>query len=91
MQIMVRKQVYLEPRQQRMLKALAKQRSVTEAEIIRAALDRYLDEQETARSREAAWKRERAFIEEWMKAPRAEEKRTWRREDLYDRKVLSRH
>jgi hypothetical protein len=91
MQIMVRKQVYLEAGQQRTLKTLARERSLTEAEIIRAALDRYFEEQEITRRREAAWKRERAFIEDRMKARRAEVKRTWRREDLYDRKVLSGH
>ena len=37
---MIRKQVYIEPRQDRMLKQRASQRGVTEAEIIREALDR---------------------------------------------------
>jgi hypothetical protein len=37
---MIRKQVYIEPRQDRMLKRRARQRGVTEAEIIREALDR---------------------------------------------------
>jgi hypothetical protein len=37
---MIRKQVYIEPRQDRMLKRRASQRGVTEAEIIREALDR---------------------------------------------------
>ena len=36
---MIRKQVYIEPRHERMLKRRAKQRGVTEAEIIREALD----------------------------------------------------
>src|SRR5258707_12147176 len=37
---MIRKQVYIEPRHERMLKRRARQRGVTEAEIIREALDR---------------------------------------------------
>src|ERR1043166_5197379 len=37
--VMIRKQVYIEPRQDRMLKRRASQRGVTEAEIIREALD----------------------------------------------------
>jgi hypothetical protein len=37
---MIRKQVYIEPRHDRMLKRRASQRGVTEAEIIREALDR---------------------------------------------------
>ncbi len=36
---MIRKQVYIEPRHERMLKRRARQRGVTEAEIIREALD----------------------------------------------------
>lgn len=37
---MVRKQVYLDPKHERMLKRRARERGVTEAEIIREALDR---------------------------------------------------
>lgn len=37
---MIRKQVYVEPRHDRMLKRRASQRGVTEAQIIREALDR---------------------------------------------------
>ena len=37
---MIRKQVYLEPRQDRVLKRQSRRRGVTEAEIIREALDR---------------------------------------------------
>src|SRR5258706_1085605 len=36
---MIRKQVYIEPRHDRMLKRRARQRGVSEAEIIREALD----------------------------------------------------
>jgi hypothetical protein len=36
---MIRKQVYIEPRHKRMLKRRARQRGVTEGEIIREALD----------------------------------------------------
>jgi hypothetical protein len=36
---MIRKQVYIEPRHDRMLKRRASQRGVTEAELIREALD----------------------------------------------------
>ena len=40
---MIRKQVYLEPRQDRKLKAIAGRRGCTEAEVIREALDRLPD------------------------------------------------
>ena len=37
---MLRKQIYIEKRQQALLKRLAKKRGVSEAEIIRQAIDR---------------------------------------------------
>jgi hypothetical protein len=37
---MIRKQIYIHRRQQKLLKNLAKQRGVSEAELIRRALDR---------------------------------------------------
>jgi len=43
MATMVRKQVYLEPRQEATLKQLARERGVTEAEIVRRAIDREVD------------------------------------------------
>ena len=36
---MIRKQVYIEPRQEKLLKAQASLRSITEAEVIREAID----------------------------------------------------
>jgi hypothetical protein len=83
---MVRKQVYIEPRQDEMLKRLAKATGATEAEIIRQAIDRYATEALTLEQRREAWKRERAFIQQWMEqGPVEGGGRTWRREDLYDR------
>jgi hypothetical protein len=40
---MVRKQIYLPPRQNLLLKRLAKQRGVSEAEVIRRAIEREAD------------------------------------------------
>jgi hypothetical protein len=39
---MIRKQVYIEPRQERLLKERAKKYRVTEADLIRQAIDRGL-------------------------------------------------
>jgi hypothetical protein len=47
---MIRKQVYVEPRHDRMLKRRARERGVTEAQIIREALDR-VDSGAVVRSR----------------------------------------
>lgn len=44
MERMIRKQTYIFPHQERALKSLARQRHETEAEIIREALERYLND-----------------------------------------------
>ena len=44
---MIRKQVYLEPEQDRKLKRLAKCRGVKEAEVLRGAIDRLPEEEES--------------------------------------------
>jgi hypothetical protein len=67
---MIRKQVYLEPRQERLLKARARQLGVTEAEVIRQSLERAL-------AAPAVRRRMRLTV---APAPR-----TWTRDELYDR------
>lgn len=80
---MVRKQIYIAPQQDKMLKRLARQTRKTEAEIIRVALEEYA--QQAAKRREA-WRQIEATIEQRMKLPPvAPSQRTWKREDLYDR------
>ena len=83
---MVRKQVYIEPRQDELLKRLARATGATEAEIIRQAIDQYAAQAMTQERRLEAWKRERAFIQKLIdQGPIEGQGRTWRREDLYDR------
>ena len=90
MATMVRKQVYIEPRQERLLKRVAKKTGMTEAEIIRKALDAGVQEIEAAEERLQAWRETRTFIEELIKkGPVPGGGRRWRREDLYDRGRLS--
>lgn len=58
MTTMVRKQLYIEPRQDELLKQYAEESGKSQAEIVRQALDRWLVAQE--RRREAAGAEERA-------------------------------
>ncbi len=84
---MIRKQVYIEPRQEAILKRLARMWGVTEAEIVRRAID---DEEGVTSSpiRDlAAWEREKAFIAEWMAAGPLPGERRWRREDAYQERL----
>jgi hypothetical protein len=90
MSVMVRKQVYIEPRQDELLKQAAAETGMTEAEIIRQALD--LWDERVARRRRAreAWEEERAFIESLVAQGPVPGGRTWTREELYEER-LSRH
>ena len=89
---MVRKQIYIEERQERALKELANHTGRAEAELVREGIDRIIQVPPQRVLDHNAWEEEKRFIEERMKrlANVPPQKRTWTREDLYDRKVLRR-
>ena len=87
---MLRKQIYIEKRQQALLKRLAKKRGVSEAEIIRQAIDREagggaapalpLDHE--------AWVQALAIMKALQaKGPLPDQRRTWKREDAYEERL----
>ena len=86
---MIRKQVYIEPRQDAVLKRLARTRGVTEAEIIRQAIDREAGSAETAIGQPdvEAWEQARAFIRSLIDQGPVPGQRTWKREDLYEERL----
>lgn len=78
---MVRKQVYIERAQDEKLKRLARRRGVTEAQIIRKAIDELDDNELTQRE----WEELLSFMKERAATmPRSDGGRTWTREELYD-------
>lgn len=89
---MIRKQFYIEPRQEELLKRWAREKGVTEAELVREALDLYTPwgaDVSPARAAgglrdPSAWQEERLFIEELRKKGPVKGKRRWQREDLYE-------
>lgn len=88
----IRKQIYLEPRQEHLLKAMsttgyayAQQAGVSEAEIIRQAIDLHLGRVTTPQINLALWEAEREFIAEIKTRPAQQGGRDWKREDLYER------
>jgi hypothetical protein len=88
---MIRKQVYIEKRHDRMLKRRAKQRGVTQAEVIRDALDT-VEIGGSARSRQTpdplAGRKALAFMRSRSAARRgARAGRRWTRESLYKDRV----
>ena len=86
---MIRKQIYIQKSQEERLKKVAEARGVSEAEIIRRALD---NELKRAGYRLAydneAWKRLYAAIQEMDKLPPVpQKKRDWKRDDLYEERM----
>jgi hypothetical protein len=77
MSVMVRKQIYIEPQQEQMLKQAA-------AEIIRRAIDLWGESGEKRRRAQAAWKEARAFIEARIAQGPVPGGRTWTREEFYE-------
>ena len=82
---MVRKQVYIEPRQEDLLKALAKELGVTESELIRHGIDRGLAGMAEFRPDPAAWKEAERYILRRVRKGPVRGKRRWTREELYGR------
>ncbi len=81
----VRKQVYIEPYQDAILKRLAKEQGLTEAEIIRRAIDQHTQVLHFPRRDLAAWEEERAYIQSLIRQGPVAGRRAWRREDLHER------
>ena len=81
----IRKQIYLEPYKDEALKRQAEQSGLSEAEIIRQAVDNQTRLLRHPYAGIEAWEREREFILALMARGPVEGKRTWTREELYDR------
>ncbi len=81
----VRKQIYLEADQESRLKFLTERFDITEAEIIRTAIDRQLSQFIPPRLNFAKWKAEADFIQSLIALGPVTGGRTWQREDLYER------
>jgi hypothetical protein len=88
--MMIRKQVYIEERHDRLLKQRARQRGVTEAEIIREALDRAAvgDLRASHVGDPAAGRKAISFMRSLARRRRkAPAGRGWTRESLYDERI----
>jgi hypothetical protein len=86
---MVRKQIYIQKRQQAVLKRLARARGLSEAELIRQAIDQHVSGGPGVTSPDPkAWEKAHRF----MLALRAHgplrgQARKWKREDLYEERL----
>ncbi len=87
MERMVRKQIYISRQQDARLKRLAKRRGVSEAEIIRQALDQRLSGGKTHlfQPNPQAWEDALEFMMQLRaRGPIPNQRRTWKREDAYE-------
>lgn len=82
---MVRKQIYIEPRQEALLKRLVRETGATESDLIRHAIDRQTQALLFPRRDLGAWQEERDFIRRLIEQGPVPGERRWRREDLYER------
>ena len=82
---MVRKQVYIEPRHERLLKARAQQLGLTEAELIRRSLEQTLTTPGVMRRDPEAWESFMRSVRRRMRLRVAPTPRTWTLDALYDR------
>lgn len=81
----IRKQIYLEPDQEALLKRFSRASGVPEAELIRQAIDQHLAGGQPVRRDPTAWEAERTYIAGLIAQGPIEAARRWRREDLYER------
>jgi hypothetical protein len=89
----VRKQIYIEPHQEALLKRLAQALGVSEAELIRKAIEGQLrgGRQTPLPPDPAAWEKALQFMLDLHdRGPVVDRGRTWERENLYEER-LSRH
>jgi len=82
---MVRKQVYIEPRQEAVLRRMARQTGATEAELIRQAIDRQIGTLSLPERDMRFWQDERAFIIGRIEQGPICGGRSWQREELHER------
>jgi hypothetical protein len=83
---LIRKQLYITKSQEKMLKMKARETGLTEAEIVREAIDKAAYRVEYPLNSTDKWQEELSFINELIAGRQVGQKeRTWKREDLYDR------
>ena len=82
---MVRKQIYIQKRQDALLKQLAKARGLSEAEIIRQAIESELAgvPARTMAADRSAWQELVAFLERRHGAAAGRQPYRWNREEIY--------
>ena len=81
----IRKQIYLDPQQESLLKSLSKQSGMSEAEMIRQALDLQLGFLGQSQPDLNVWETELEFIESLQQRSPISGRRDWTRDELHER------
>ena len=84
---MVRKQIYIEPEQEEILKKRAQEMGLSEAELIRRAIEYLIRGEVTVPPNLKAWEEAKAFIQGRMKMDVPQTGRQWTREELYEERL----
>ena len=84
---MIRKQVYIEPEQDELLKRRSKELGISEAALIRQAIDRLGADGGKSPAARQAWKEELAFIKQRMQLRVPQTGRSWTREEIYEERL----
>lgn len=82
---MIRKQVYIQPEHEEILKRKSHQLRVTESEIIRLGIERLGRAHAPEVLDDDAWQEELVFMRERATLSAAKPARRWTRDELYDR------
>ncbi len=88
---MVRMQIYISKRQRNLLKRLSKARGVSQAELIRQAIDREANQAapRAGSGTQEAWDQAYLFMRSLQnQGPVKEQPRSWKREDLYEERLI---
>lgn len=81
---LIRKQFYITKAHDALLKSKAKQMGISEAELVRRALETQASTIDLKEETANLWQEEQAFFQQLMDNEYEQKKRTWKREDLYE-------
>jgi hypothetical protein len=84
---MVRKQIYIEPKQDALLKRRAKELGVTESDLIRRGIDQVDRAHAGLPLDRTAWEEELTFIRERARIQELGRTRGWTRDELYQERL----
>ncbi len=87
----IRKEIYIEPEQDALLKKLSDATGLSESDLIEQAIKMRVDVVNTQPIDPAAWVQAREFIIKLIEQGPVPGGRTWTREDAYDREILRRY